>query len=67
MKITSMVVKYKNTHEYGFRKDEWGVVTGLVRVKPSDIHDERLCYQVTYEDGFVDYFPIYDEGNYDLG
>ena len=34
-----------------------GRITGVYVVKPSENCEERLCYQLTYMDGIVDYVP----------
>lgn len=47
-------VRLKTTHQYGFRCGEFGTVIGVCMVTP-DKFQPRLCYQVLYADGVVDY------------
>jgi hypothetical protein len=39
-----------------------GIITGLFNIKP-DNYDFRICYEVTYLDGFVDYIPVSEVEN----
>ncbi|MCR8641399.1 hypothetical protein NV379_01905 [Paenibacillus sp. N1-5-1-14] len=56
-------------HPYAFRRPNCDIplITGLVHVKPDEKDlKERMCFEVTYEDGFKDYVPTseVDDGSY---
>jgi hypothetical protein len=57
----------KPVHHYAYRRPNCDIplITGLVHVELNEDKD-RLCYEVTYEDGFKDYVPTSEiiEGNY---
>lgn len=59
-KEPSSPVKIKGTHPYSFREGEEAEVIGVRWIK------DRVCFMLLYEDGFVDYIPICDEGTYEL-
>lgn len=48
-------------HPYSYRRPNMendGIVTGVYNVKPDNELDYRLCYQITYPDGFIDYMAF---------
>jgi hypothetical protein len=55
-------------HQYAYRRPNCAipVITGLVHIEPDDGSKERMCFEVTYEDGFKDYVPTseIDAGHY---
>ena len=64
MKITEAV--YTGTHQDSFRSGEKGLITGVKMVLPDKGSEYRACFEVTYSDGVVDYFPISDLGTYEV-
>jgi hypothetical protein len=42
------------THPYGFRCGTWGTITGQGQDGP------RELYEVTFDDGFVDWWVVHD-------
>lgn len=54
----------KPIHRYAYRRENCGdpLVTGVCFYKPEarygHEYEARLCYEVTYEDGFIDYVVI---------
>ena len=57
--------RIRYTHPYGFRKGEWATITGVIVFKPRGL-GERLCYQVTYDDGFKDHIALADQCNFEV-
>ena len=60
----------KAIHPYAYRwngYDDKGEITGVYNAKPSDDKDFRICYQITYPDGEVDYAPVecFNDGTYE--
>jgi hypothetical protein len=68
----------KPIHPYAYRHkvkiegrefEVMGIITGLYNIKPDNYDnngndlDFRICYEVTYLDGFVDYVPVSDVEN----
>lgn len=51
-----------------FRAGDPAKITGAVVVKPKDKLKARLCFQVEFEDGRIDYIPVseYEEGNVEI-
>jgi hypothetical protein len=45
-------------HPYAFRTGKIAKVIGMKWVQPDYHKSWRLCYQVEYYDGFVDYVPV---------
>lgn len=48
-------------HRYAYRRDDNPIpkITGLFMITPHKM-EPRLCYEVTYKDGFVDYVSLSD-------
>lgn len=61
---------YVSIHRYGFRPGEPGRITGLHWHTPESngeiVYEPRLCYQITYADGFIDYHAVKDVNNYKI-
>ena len=55
--------RIRNTHPYGFRAGEWATITGVVVLNPRGL-GRRMCYQVTYDDGFKDHIALADSCNF---
>jgi hypothetical protein len=51
-KIIKMI---RSNHPYAYKSGQWGAITGLVTVKG------RSCYNVIFQDGSVDHWPVVDE------
>ncbi len=49
-------------HPYTFRSGKSALITGVKRIM--DMSEKRICYEITFPDGFVDYVPLSDIGNY---
>ena len=54
-------IKINPTHRMaykhkGFEND--GIITGMFNVKPTHESEYRICYEVTYPDGYKDYIPV---------
>lgn len=61
----------KAVHPYAYRWngfEDKGEITGVYNVKPTDSSEFRICYQITYPDGEVDYTPVssFADGTYDF-
>jgi len=50
------------THKDSFRSGELSEIIGVKNVSPSFKHDWRLCYEVEFTDGVVDYIPVSEIG-----
>lgn len=66
MKIRKLGVK--TCHPYAYRwngSDNKGEITGVYNVAPDKLKF-RICYQITYPDGEVDYVPVeeFEDGTY---
>lgn len=48
-------------HAYAYQRPNCNspLITGLVLVE-SESQNERICFELTYEDGFKDYVPVCD-------
>jgi hypothetical protein len=59
MKINHVFLK--SVHQYAYRRPNCDIplITGLVHVEPEE-EEGRLCFEVTYEDGFKDYVTMSD-------
>lgn len=60
---------YRHNIKIGGREFEVeGIITGLFNIKPDGFDNLRICYEVTYLDGFVDYVPVSDveDGSYKI-
>ncbi|MFF0828726.1 hypothetical protein ACFYU8_18020 [Brevibacillus sp. NPDC003359] len=57
-----------NIHAYRKESGELPSITGLFYVIPSPELTSRLCYEVTYADGEIDYVPVSDveSGNWEI-
>lgn len=55
MKLCSVI--YTGTQRYSFRRGEKAIVTGVKYLVISSA-ENRLCAEVTYQDGFTDYIPM---------
>ena len=62
----SRPAKIRGTHRYSFRHDEWGMLIGVRLITPKG-QNERPCFEILYNDGFIDYKPISDKHNYEIG
>jgi hypothetical protein len=49
----------------GFRNYKWAEIIGVKMVRPAGL-PSRLCFEVVYPDGFVDYIPVSDSENYEI-
>jgi hypothetical protein len=61
-------VKLVPVHRYSYRRPNMendSIITGVYNCIPDGL-SMRLCFQITYPDGFVDYVPISEitNGNY---
>ena len=66
MDLLSTPAKIKGTHHYSFRPGEWAVITG-VRMNTPEGLEPRAAFECKYEDGFIDYIPVCDADNYEIG
>ena len=48
-------VSLVGVHPYAFRCGTPGLITGVKYITPNEGDEPRLCYEVTYLDGAVDY------------
>ena len=46
----------QGVHEQTFRSGQWAKLLGVV------VHDARLCFVVSFIDGELDLWPVYDPG-----
>jgi hypothetical protein len=53
------------THPYAFRCGKPGLITGVKKFTDGSVKS-RVCYEVTYPDGVVDYIPLCDMHNYKI-
>jgi hypothetical protein len=49
----------------GFRAGSWANLVGVKVVVPTGLQP-RLCFEAMYADGFVDYVPLADNGNFEV-
>lgn len=56
---------YVGTHHYSFRVGEPAEIIGVITCYPEN-HDPTICFHVRYADGFEDWCPTSDVGNYEL-
>jgi hypothetical protein len=49
-----------------FRAGEPAEVIGLKMCQPSEMAEPRLCYEVEFGDGIIDYVPLSDNLNFDI-
>ena len=57
--------RIRYTHPYGFRSGEWATITGIIILKPRGL-GERMCYQVTFDDGVDDIIALADQCNFEV-
>ena len=62
--MTIKPAKIRGTHRYSFRKGEWAKIVGVSLVI-NDGGTTNLCFNILYDDGFVDYMVIDDANNYE--
>ena len=64
MKIASVNLIPLSSWAYRHKRYENdGVITGVYNVLPNHEQGYRLCYEVTYPDGFKDYVPLSNIGD----
>nr|WP_156736319.1 hypothetical protein [Mycobacterium sp. E3298] len=68
MKVNYVFLEPVSTNSYRRPNCDIPIITGLVHVEPDGGLKERICFEVTYEDGFKDYVPTseVDAGSYKL-
>ena len=56
-------------HPYTFRCGQKGIITGVKYITPNEGDEPRLCYEVTYPDGAIDYvaFTMVENGDCKIG
>ena len=56
------------THPYSYRPGEPAEIIGTKIVKPiGDLEQNwRLCYEIKFSDGQIDYHPVRDKSNYKI-
>jgi hypothetical protein len=64
-KIELIGVSITGTHPYTFRCGKPALITGVKSVC-SESTDLRICYEVTFPDGVIDYIPLCDMHNYEM-
>ncbi len=57
--------KIKGIHPYAYRSGEEAVIKAVFMREPEGLKP-RLCYEVEYKDGVIDYVPVCDGSNYDI-
>jgi hypothetical protein len=50
----------KSHDQHSFRCGEWAKITGLIFIQPNSNLTKRICYKLLFEDGAVDFWPVYD-------
>lgn len=55
------------THPDGFRSGQWGVITGVRMVVPRKGDRSRPCYAVAYPGVVMDFIPLEDSNNFEIG
>lgn len=55
-------------HRYSFRNGEQALITGVKTIQPTDQHKARVCYEILFADGMIDYVPVseVENGNYNF-
>lgn len=53
-------------HRNSFRAGEPAEIIGLKMCQPSEMAEPRLCYEVEFGDGVIDYVPLSDNLNFDI-
>jgi len=53
-----------NTNRFAFRPNESAKIVGAKWVTPEAMMPVRLCWEIMYEDEFVDYVSVSDSKNY---
>lgn len=56
-------LKIMGNHYDCFRFKQWADITGVKMCYPPNL-EPRICYQIQFEDGFIDYVPISDSKHY---
>lgn len=64
MSITTEKLYIISTNLHSFRPNVPALITGFKMVKPNEHLEKRQCFEVTYEDGFVDYIAADDHSNF---
>lgn len=57
MRIEQVLAKPEHRYAYRSDSDFYPIITGVYYCTPENL-PRRLCYQLTYLDGKVDYVPI---------
>ncbi len=65
VKIKIMGVYLTGVHPYTFRCGTRALITGVKTVSTRDT-EARVCYEITFPDGFVGYVPICDIHHYKM-
>ena len=60
-----MGVYLTGKHPYSFRCGQRALITGVKSISSAE-YPMRVCYEVTFPDGFVDYVPLCDMQNYEI-
>ena len=61
--MNTLPAYYVGTHPNSFRSGEASLIVGVVFCQPEG-GPWRPCYEVEFEDGRRDWFPISDHANY---
>jgi len=64
---TKLIPIHQCTYKHRYYEND-GEITGVFNVKPKEDLDYRICYEIKYPDGFIDYVPVTDvqNGNYKI-
>ena len=63
--IKIMGVYLIEEHPYTFRRGKKALITGVKTISTPD-HEPRICYEIAFPDGFVDYVPLCDMHHYKM-
>jgi len=50
-------------HHYAFRSGEPALITGVRTIQPDYSHPARVCYEILFPDGVIDYVPVSEVEN----
>ncbi|MOA25361.1 hypothetical protein D3C78_1460800 [compost metagenome] len=59
MKENLVFLKPLSLHAYRRPNCDIPLITGVVHIEPW-ANEGRICYELTYEDGFIDHVPVND-------
>lgn len=61
--ITASQAFIRGTHPSSYRSGQWALIEGVnwITTRVDGVSSERVCYRIRFQDGAVDYCPVFDD------